>query len=493
MATVVLPRISLNQIVNQILEEKETYKDSAVWENRLVSRILPKENPRGISRLLAPFQRIAFWIARFAVNLFRSSNGLGSHYQMNRERAVLSMNEQHIEDWALYVMQKFHQSVAESMPVKRLAQPQQSIYGVFDLALKGLDNSVAFKLKNIDQQNRFKRLAKNAFAYAIAKLVFKEFSLKEPRLDGQLVTSLSLLCISHLTDKVNQVFLKAFSEQSEEDKTRIYQQLERHQGHQDVNQLLQHCLPYRVTAPIRSAGNATAEEFAECVNSSLFTRKGGITAEEAQAFLNRGGHLNIVAEGKGSIVIRPGERVVTGCSSGINRSQVTAAILEEMGVEVVGVLIGSESGMNPGLEDQVKLSLSIPSKMDQTAPSLVHFRKVFKRDKRDQLGAHKHQDYLEGKQTLEGLKAEFQSYIDGLDPMQFITFADSGPAVIRRLLARKGNLEGFIITHIPLRDEIGHPPARMIKGGQLFNPEPYSEEVYRRFGERLRACFRVNG
>jgi hypothetical protein len=231
---------------------------------------------------------------------------------------------------------------------------------------------------------------------------------------------------------------------------------------------------------IASMGNATALEFISCVNPTLFTALTPLTEQEVQAFLNRGGALNIVSEDKMSkkpITIYSREQVITGCNSGINRSQVAAAIMTEMHVPIRGVLAGGDSAMNP----EVQIHFFDPA--DEMSQSATNFRKTFLFPKFAQVGAKELPRFLEDREQMINAKKFYQDYIDSLSGAHFITFSSSGPSVLRRLLQRKGSLLGFTITYVPWGDEVAHPPEGITT---------CSRESYGRFASKLKACFAVS-
>jgi hypothetical protein len=221
-------------------------------------------------------------------------------------------------------------------------------------------------------------------------------------------------------------------------------------------------------------GNATAKEFIDCVNTGLFTEIPTLTEKEAQAFLNRGGQLNIVTDEKialKKIPLHSEMRVITGCNSGINRSQVAAAVMTNMGAAVRGVLAGGDSGMNPHADFPIPADPS-----EDIQGTATNFRAAFGHPKSPQMGVAETQTL-----DTDPAKAYYQQLINKLDQTHFITFSTCGVSTLRRLLAKEGSLDGFVMTYIPWGDEVAHP-----SGG-----EPFSIAAYTAFGEKVRGCFEV--
>ena len=236
--------------------------------------------------------------------------------------------------------------------------------------------------------------------------------------------------------------------------------------------------------------NATASEFISCVNPTLPSAISQLNKEEAQEFLNRGGLLNIITEEKMNarrIMISKEEQVITGCNSGINRSQVAAAVVKSMGITVAGVLAGGDSGMNP--EATTHITSNPLQDQEENFQSATNFEKTFTLPKSSQIGSELYSGANEEMTTeirnemMDANKKHYQDYINKLPPTHFITFGSSGPSALRRLLKREGrSLDGFTITYFPWGDEIAHP----LEGS---NSKPCSEESYKNFATKLRNCF----
>gem|GEM_PF-4896932 len=228
---------------SQVLRASAAYRDSAAWENRLVSRILPENNPEGARRLLLPFQYVAYGIAWLVTKLFRSSNGPGTTYQIKREAAALAAgrsqeSRQAIVTWTRHVVREFDRLAKGSS-----GDSSATIYDIVDQALSELDNSVAFKKLRSEQKNEFKELAKIAFTYAIAELIAHELSLKEGchvTRGAQLVASLDLNQMRTLTDdrNIDDAFRTAFSKLTPDELDEMYKLLVPHQKNKDVAYLL---------------------------------------------------------------------------------------------------------------------------------------------------------------------------------------------------------------------------------------------------------------
>jgi hypothetical protein len=239
-------------------------------------------------------------------------------------------------------------------------------------------------------------------------------------------------------------------------------------------------------ATSHTAGNATALEFISCINPTLFTALAPLTLAEAQEFVRRGGALNIVTPEKTNtnpITMRKQEQVITGCNSGINRSQVAAAAVTQMGINVVGVLAGGDSAMNPEADfPTFSNPLEIGEDVNQAATNFAHY---FGMPKRAQIGATAPECQGISPNAVQRAKAFYQNYINQLAPTHFITFGPSGPSVIRRLLQRQQeSLRGFTITHLPWGDTIAHPP-------QSAKLQPYSVDAYALFATEFRHCFQT--
>lgn len=236
---------------------------------------------------------------------------------------------------------------------------------------------------------------------------------------------------------------------------------------------------------IRTMGNATASEFISCLNPTLFSGLTPLTEKEAQDFLNRGGSLNIITDEKINskrINISKEEQIITGCNSGINRSQVAAAIFINMRIAVKGVFAGGDSAMNPEANFP---SFADPSETGEADyQSATNFKNAFGFPKLNQIGANELESFIEDERAVIAAKNFYQRYINELSPTHFITFSSSGPSVIRRLLKREGSLKGFTITYCPWGDEIAHPPAGSDSNG-------HSVEAYQRFAAKLRNCFTI--
>lgn len=221
----------------------------------------------------------------------------------------------------------------------------------------------------------------------------------------------------------------------------------------------------------QAIGNATALEFISSINPKLFAALTPLTEKEAQEFLNRGGSLNIIREEntENKIALRKDEPVITGCNSGVNRSQVAAAAIINNGITVKGVLAGGDSAMNqeadyPLFADPLEIG-------EENYSSATNFKRAFGMSKFNQVGLKETE-----KKEVSKAKEFYQDYIDRLSPTHFITFSTSGPSVLKRLLARKGSLDGFTITHFPWGDEIAHPPEGYVK---------YSVKTYKLFAQKL--------
>lgn len=233
--------------------------------------------------------------------------------------------------------------------------------------------------------------------------------------------------------------------------------------------------------PKGDVGNATALEFISCVNPTLFKGITPLTKEEAQEFLDRGGTLNIITPEKiqtQRINIRDGVQVITGCNSGLNRSQVAAAVVRYLGIKILGVLAGGDSAMNP--EGDIHTFVD-PSE----GQSAANFRNRFKKSKLQQVGTKEIGSFVEDPEDISRARTFYQDFINKIHlATHFITFSSSGPSVMRRLLLRPGrSLNGFTISYSPLADEVAHPRVSGVARD--------SDEAYRLFAEKLTGCFNV--
>lgn len=220
--------------------------------------------------------------------------------------------------------------------------------------------------------------------------------------------------------------------------------------------------------------NATAREFISTINNSRFTELPRLRKSEVREFLSRGGVVHIVTEQQDPIALRTGDQVITGCNSGINRSQVAAAVLKQLGADVIAVLAGGDSAMNPDADFP-----NFADPLENIKDSATNFEAVFGSKKVGQLGSTEFPDFLEGGE-VHAAKKFYQNYINKLSATHFVTFGPCVLSALRRLLQREGSLEGFTVTHFPWGDEIAHPPEGV---------EKYSKEAYELFAEKIKGCF----
>lgn len=222
---------------------------------------------------------------------------------------------------------------------------------------------------------------------------------------------------------------------------------------------------------LRFSSNTNHLGFVKCVTTSVSRGFRTLTDDEAQNFTNRGGLLNIISEEKIAqrrIVIDRKKPVITGCSAGLSRSQVAAGLFTNLGIQVNCVLAGASSAFNPEVENNDDMPNPLQA-YECTCQSATNFQTVFGIPKRVQLG-------------LENGTA-YQQFVNELSPTHFITFGQSGAAVLRRLLERPGDLRGFTITYCPWPDEIVGPLEEGIV--------PHSVECYSLFRDKLQKCFMV--
>lgn len=225
------------------------------------------------------------------------------------------------------------------------------------------------------------------------------------------------------------------------------------------------------------SGNIITEEFLACVN----TRHKGVTIEQVQKFVERGGTLNI-ATGKineKSVGLSKRTQYLCCCDAGTSRSQVAAVVLEKMGLQVNGVLAGRDSAMNPDVKIH---SLFDPLEVGEDPyQAATNFQTCFNVAKRKQIGDQLG-DFLEDSQ-LEEAKRFYQNYINQLPATHLITFGESVSSALNRLLQKDGPLDGFTITYCPLGDEIARPESRNVK--------KYSVGAYQLFANKLENCFKI--
>lgn len=173
--------------------------------------------------------------------------------------------------------------------------------------------------------------------------------------------------------------------------------------------------------------------------------KSGFSAKHAIEFVKRGGKLTLVSKQK-PLVCSKEKSFITGCSAGYNRSQVLNAFLKSQGIKVIGILSGSLSAANP--------ARSKTREVKENANAKEQFKKVFGHSREVVIGAHLGHD----PRTLFSRRKWFQDFFKQLNkPVHFAVFSESATSSIRHLLKRKGSLEGFQISYIPLKDTIGFP------------------------------------
>lgn len=238
-----------------------------------------------------------------------------------------------------------------------------------------------------------------------------------------------------------------------------------------------------VNRPISSVqqGNATPKEFVDCVCSSIVKNlHKHITEEKVQEFVNRGGIINIATPektGHQPITIKKSIPVITGCASGVNRSQVVAVQFKSWDINVLTVLAGGDSDMNPYTDLHMVLPVTANEKPE-------NFQEALKGPRIPVLGSETNSNYTEDPAIVQSRQKFYQDYINQLiAPVHFVTFSNSGLSVLERLLKREGSLEGFTITHCPLNDEINHPPLQTY--------EASSVQAFSNFRDKVKAYFQI--
>ena len=191
-----------------------------------------------------------------------------------------------------------------------------------------------------------------------------------------------------------------------------------------------------------------------------------VTEANIKSFIDRGGRIEILEEGK-PVKLNKTDRFIVGCTSGVNRSQVARAVLLKNGCQVLAPLAGGVSRMNPAAD----YSIFDPVYMYD---EIAAFKQACGCDKVPQLGATE----LEATDDLNTHEQWFKHYFNTLpaQPHQFLCFASSGPSVILRLLDKPGDLSSYKVTFIPWNDEIAHAPEGI---------EPFSAEAYKAFFDKL--------
>lgn len=240
--------------------------------------------------------------------------------------------------------------------------------------------------------------------------------------------------------------------------------------------------------------DVTAEEFFNYLNDMRpkLDKDPSQALAKIKKFLERGGILRILDKDRCLIPIDTNVPVITGCSAGINRSQVTAVVMKKMGIKVHGVLPGKLMKNNGGHTYGFD---KMPSEQDENGAK--KFKEAFGLDKMDQIGRKEVVSYLSlndesGEfselyvKAMQNTHQFFQNYINELNATHFITFAESGPFVLDYLLNRpQADLSGFIITYSAWGDEVSHPDVL----GITPKPSPNSKEAYLAFADKIERCF----
>ncbi len=214
------------------------------------------------------------------------------------------------------------------------------------------------------------------------------------------------------------------------------------------------------------------DNVAAAINQS--TKPNTISKEILETFSKRGGHVQMWQEGK-RIALNKHDQFITGCSSGVNRSQVTRAFLLNKGCNVRAPLAGGDSGANP----LATYPLFNGVYCDGTGWDQKNFRDACKRDKVPQLGADELKKFNGDQAKHNEWFTDFFSQLSD-NHYHFICFGYSAPSVIRRLLDKPCNLDNFTVTFIPWIDEVGRPPNGIA---------PFSKEAYKAVYDKLERSF----
>ena len=240
---------------------------------------------------------------------------------------------------------------------------------------------------------------------------------------------------------------------------------------------------------VKVNGNATADEFFNCVISYL--SKSTITKEAVEEFIIRGGTVNIVNPNNNKLMIEINKEqtFITGCANGTNRSQVALAVLEQLGFNVHNqVIAAADTNFDPLREFHCP---DDPRQQDnQDGGFYFNFQPAFKRPRAPWIQPTTSKDmhgcYYESKdQGYVEADKYYQDFITKtIKPnTHFIVFAHSAAAAINRLIKREGSLEGFTVSFLPIDDNL-----RIHKGKEQI---PASKEDYLSFGEKFKSYLKI--
>lgn len=206
-----------------------------------------------------------------------------------------------------------------------------------------------------------------------------------------------------------------------------------------------------------------AVDWIKKVSADCPEAESGFTPRHAIEFVKRGGKLQLASQ-EAKITCRRGENIITGCAAGYNRSQTICAYLSIEGCAVSEVLAGGISAVNPACKKT----------FEETSEQKANFVQVFGRERKPVLGSHLGHD----PSTLASRRRFFSDFFKELKPTHFAVFHYSASSSIQRLLERKGSLEGFTISYIPMHDTIRNTVSADI--------EPESIQAFIRFSQELR-------
>jgi hypothetical protein len=205
-----------------------------------------------------------------------------------------------------------------------------------------------------------------------------------------------------------------------------------------------------------------AVDWIKKVSADCPEAESGFTPRHAIEFIKRGGKLQLASK-DAKVICRRDENIITGCAAGYNRSQTMYAWLSIVGCTVSEVLAGGISAVNPARKKT----------FEETSEQKANFAQVFRRERKPVLGSHLGHD----SSTLASRRGFFRNFFKELTPTHFAVFHYSASSSIQRLLERKGSLEGFKISYIPMHDTIRETRSADIK--------PESAEAFTRFLQEL--------
>ena len=194
-------------------------------------------------------------------------------------------------------------------------------------------------------------------------------------------------------------------------------------------------------------------------------------------FMQRGGVIQIL-EGGQSLTLNRNHRFIVADRKGIDMSQATRAFLIKYGCNVELPINCLETGMNSQCEGATYGTTYLDE------DEIKGFKDVFGCDKVPVLGQAELEDI--DVWNAQYHKNWFQSYFDSLKtdtPIHFICYSSGAPAVMHRLLARKRDLKGFILTFMAWNNFIIQDPSK--EGIQSYSKEAY-QDLMNKLQKRIR-------